>query len=82
RPTSSPAQLQAGELVGLQELPGQAWSIAGVRWIRQVRNGGTHMGIEIIAPSAQPCGLRLLRQTEQSRHYLPALLQPAVAAIS
>lgn len=53
-PKEVPAQLQAGELVGLQDLPGQAWSIAVVRWIRQVRNGGTQMGIEMIAPAAQP----------------------------
>ncbi len=81
-PKEVPAQLQAGELVGLQDLPGQAWSIAVVRWIRQVRNGGTQMGIEMIAPAAQPCGLQLLRKTEQSSHYLRALLLPAIAAIS
>ncbi|WP_446940370.1 cyclic-di-GMP receptor FimW [Pseudomonas aeruginosa] len=81
-PKEVPAQLQAGELVGLQDLPGQAWSIAVVRWIRQVRNGGTQMGIEMIAPAAQPCGLQLLRKTEQSSHYLRALLLPEIAAIS
>lgn len=40
------------------------WSIAVARRIRQVRNGGTQMGIEMIAPAAQPCGLQLLRKTE------------------
>ncbi len=36
-----PQQLQAGELVGIQDDAGQGWSIAMVRWIRQVRSGGT-----------------------------------------
>lgn len=48
-PKEVPAQLQAGELVGLQDLPGQAWSIAvvpGTQWRhadghRDDRPGGT-----------------------------------------
>ena len=81
-PKEIPSQLQAGELLGIQDAPGQGWSIAVVRWIRQVRGGGTQMGIELIAPIAQPCGLQLLRKSEQSSHYLRALLLPEIAAIS
>ena len=53
-----------------------------VRWIRQVRGGGTQMGIELVAPFAQPCGLQLMRKTEQHSQFLRALLLPAIAAIS
>ncbi|MDF3934209.1 molecular chaperone [Pseudomonas citronellolis] len=81
-PKEIPSQLQAGELLGIQDAPGQGWSVAVVRWIRQVRGGGTQMGIELIAPIAQPCGLQLLRKSEQSSHYLRALLLPEIAAIS
>ncbi|WP_374439359.1 molecular chaperone [Pseudomonas panipatensis] len=81
-PKEIPSQLQAGELLGIQDAPGQSWSIAVVRWIRQVRGGGTQMGIELIAPLAQSCGLQLLRKTEQSSQYLRALLLPEIAAIS
>lgn len=77
-----PSQLQAGELLGVQDAPGQAWSIAVVRWIRQVRGGGTQMGIELVAPQAQSCGVLLLRKGEQNSHYLRALLLPAIGAIS
>jgi hypothetical protein len=81
-PKEVPGQLQAGELLGLQDSPNQAWSVAVVRWIRQVRGGGTQMGIELVAPFAQPCGLQLMRKTEQSSQFLRALLLPAIAAIS
>ena len=81
-PKEIPSQLQAGELLGIQDAPEQGWSIAVVRWIRQVRGGGTQMGIELIAPLAQPCGLQLLRKTEQGSQYLRALLLPEIAAIS
>ncbi|MNM55742.1 hypothetical protein D3C81_668910 [compost metagenome] len=77
-----PSQLQAGELLGIQDAPDHAWSVAVVRWIRQVRAGGTQVGIELIAPVAQPCGLKLLRKPEQSSQYLRALLLPEIAVIS
>jgi hypothetical protein len=81
-PKEVPGQLQAGEILGLQDSPNQAWSVAVVRWIRQVRGGGTQMGIELVAPFAQPCGLQLMRKTEQNSQFLRALLLPAIAAIS
>ncbi|MCW8155289.1 molecular chaperone [Stutzerimonas stutzeri] len=77
-----PSQLQTGELLGLREGSAQSWSIAVVRWIRQVRGGSTQMGVELIAPQAQPCGLRLLRKVDQGSEYLRALLLPEIAAIS
>jgi len=49
-----PSLLQTGELLGLREDTGQTWSIAVVRWIRQVRGGSTQLGIELIAPQAKP----------------------------
>ncbi|MES2821381.1 MAG: molecular chaperone [Pseudomonadota bacterium] len=81
-PKEVPSQLQAGELLGLQDAPEQGWSVALVRWIRQVRGGGTQMGIELIAPRAQPCGLQLVRKAEQNSQFLRALLLPAIHAIS
>ncbi|MBS7662231.1 molecular chaperone [Pseudomonas lalucatii] len=81
-PKEVPSQLQAGELLGIQDAPEQSWSIAVVRWIRQVRGGGTQMGIELIAPHAQACGLQLVRKAEPHSHYLRALLLPEIAAIS
>lgn len=81
-PKEVPSQLQAGELLGIRDNPQQGWSVAVVRWIRQVRGGGTQMGIELIAPHAQSCGLQLVRKAEQNSQYLRALLLPEIAAIS
>ncbi|WP_252274958.1 molecular chaperone [Pseudomonas subflava] len=81
-PREVPPQLQAGELLGVQDSPDSAWSVAVVRWIRQVRGGGTQMGIELIAPHAQPCGVQLVRKSEQNSQYLRALLLPEIRVIS
>lgn len=80
-PKEVPKQLQAGELLGIQEESEQDWSLAVVRWIRQVRGGGTQMGIELVAPHCTPCAVKLIRKTEQPSNYLRGLILPAVAAI-
>lgn len=80
-PTEVPAELQAGEMLGIQDSTQQGWSIAVVRWIRQVRDAGTQMGIELVAPHAQPCGLQLVRSRDDHSHYLRGLLLPQISAI-
>lgn len=80
-PTAVPAELQAGEMVGIEDTAGGGWSIAVVRWIRQVRGGGTQMGIEQVAPYAEPCGLQLVRTRDDHSQYLRGLLLPAISAI-
>lgn len=80
-PKDVPEQLQAGEMVGIRDANDQAWSIAVVRWIRQVRNGAMQMGIELVAPHAQPCGLQLVRAENEHGHYLRGLLLPEISAI-
>lgn len=80
-PKEVPEQLQAGEMVGIRDANDQSWSIAVVRWIRQVRNGAMQMGIELVAPHAQPCGLQLLREQNEQGHYLRGLLLPEISAI-
>ncbi|VVN07522.1 hypothetical protein PS624_03652 [Pseudomonas fluorescens] len=80
-PNEVPAELQAGEMLGIQDSVSQGWSIAVIRWIRQVRGGGTQMGIELVAPHAQPCGLQLVRSRDDHSQYLRGLLLPEISAI-
>lgn len=80
-PKDVPKQLQAGELLGVQEENEHDWSLAVVRWIRQVRGGGTQMGIELVAPHCTPCAVKLIRKTEDPSTYLRGLVVPNVAAI-
>jgi len=77
-----PPQLQAGEIIALREAEERPWATAVIRWIRQVGTNNTQIGIELIAPNAQPCGLQLLRSSEKSSHFLRALLVPEIPALS
>ncbi|WP_454562454.1 molecular chaperone [Pseudomonas sp. AIG] len=80
-PNEVPAELQAGEMLGVQDSVSLGWSIAVIRWIRQVCGGGTQMGIELVAPHAQPCGLQLVRSRDDHSQYLRGLLLPEISAI-
>jgi hypothetical protein len=80
-PAEIPGQLQTGELLAIRESAEQPWSLAHVCWLRQARGTGTQMGVRLIAPSAQPCGLQLVRKGIQNSHYLRALLLPEVQAL-
>ncbi len=78
----APSQLQAGDIIGLSSDSCKSWVTAVIRWIRQIRNGGAQIGVELLAPNAQPCGVQLVRPGEESSNYLRGLLVPEIPAIS
>lgn len=80
--TDIPTSLQAGEILGVREQSNHPWSIAVVRWIRQVRNQGTQVGIELLAPSAAPCGVRLIQKVGNNSEYLRGLLLPEISVVN
>ncbi|MBQ0744983.1 MAG: GTPase [Marinobacter sp.] len=77
--TSVPPSMQAGEILGVREQRSHPWSIAVVRWIRQIRNHGTQIGIELLAPSGSPCGVRLIQKVGNSSEYLRGLMLPEIS---
>ncbi len=77
-----PTQLQAGEIIALRETQEKPWVTAVIRWVRKAGSTTTQIGIELIAPNAQPCGLQLLRSGGQPSHFLRALLVPEIPALS
>jgi len=76
-----PINVQAGEILGIRESEEQPWSIATIRWIRQVKQQGTQIGIELLAPSATPCGVQLIQRVGENSDYLRGLLLPPLPAI-
>ena len=80
-PSNAPSQLQAGDIIGLKASNERQWTTAVIRWIRQIRDGGAQIGVELLAPNAQPCGVQLLRSGTPS-NYLRCLLAPEITAIA
>lgn len=78
---SSPEQLQAGDLIGLQHPGEQSWHVAVIRWIRQPRGSGLQLGIELLAARAQPCSLRTRLANGQAGQHMRGLLIGAIPAL-
>jgi hypothetical protein len=77
-----PSSLQTGEILGVREQSSQPWSVAVVRWIRQIKNEGTQIGIELQAPTATPCAVRLIQKLGNSSEYLRGLMLPEISVIN
>lgn len=78
---AAPPALQAGEIVAVREQRHLRWSLAIVRWIRQLRQQNTQVGVELLAPNAVPCAIRLIHKDGHSSEYLRGLLLPALGSI-
>ena len=76
-----PNNIQAGEILSIRENSKQPWRIAVIRWIRHIKQSGTQIGIELLAPNAKPCGVQLLHKTGDPSEYLRGLLLPEISAI-
>lgn len=78
-----PPNLQAGEIIGVQEPGVKNWSIGVIRWIRQSANKQTPLlGIELLAPKAEAGAARLIQKTGNAGPLMRALLLPAIKAIA
>jgi len=78
---SAPAALRTGEMVGVREIGQSEWAIGVVRWVKQLATQGAQFGVELLAPRALPCGVRVLRKTGDAGSFLRALMLPALNAI-
>ncbi len=77
----APNSLQTGEVLGVREQPDHPWSVAVIRWIQQIRNLGTQIGVELLAPNARPVALRVEHKVGHSSEFLRGLLLPELSII-
>jgi hypothetical protein len=78
---ATPAALRTGEMLGVRELGQNEWAIGVVRWVKQLATQGAQFGVELLAPRATPCGVRVVRKTGDAGNFMRALLLPALNAI-
>lgn len=76
-----PPQVKTGEIVGIQEDAKQHWSIGVIRWVKQFKNEGARMGIEMLAPKAEPCGTQVIHKKGGVTEFMRTLLLPELKAI-
>jgi len=76
-----PVQLKAGELLGLREQGRHKWSIGVVRWIQQAKDA-TLLGVQTLAPQANPLGAAVIQKMGGYSEFLRALEIPPFKAIN
>ncbi|PVZ65677.1 hypothetical protein DC094_17485 [Pelagibaculum spongiae] len=77
-----PRQLQAGELVVMQnekEEQSEQWNIGAIRWVRRNGQLSVEFGVQLLAPAAQTVKLSLPKKDH--RESLRGLLLPELAAV-
>jgi len=75
-----PSSLQTGELVVIKEANSNEWSVGSIRWIRTQQNKPTQIGIELIAPKAEPVAVKQLNKTGDNGEFLRGIRIPAFLA--
>ncbi len=76
-----PPQVKTGEIVGILEDDKSHWSIAVIRWVKQFKNEGVRMGVELIAPKAEACGTQVIHKKGGVTEYMRTLMLPELRAI-
>lgn len=76
-----PPQVKTGEIIGIKEQEGQPWSIGVIRWVKQFRNEGARMGIELLAPKAEACGTQVIQKKGGITEFMRTLILPELKAV-
>lgn len=76
-----PPQVKTGEVIGIQENDDAMWSIGVIRWVKQFKNEGARMGVELLAPKAEACGAQAIHKKGGVTEYMRALILPELRAI-
>lgn len=80
--TELPADIKTGDLVCVRENESPHWAIAAIRWVSQVENDKTLLGLELLSPEAKPYGARMqpLKKGEETNP-MRVLLLPEIKLV-
>jgi hypothetical protein len=76
-----PPQVKTGEIAGILEPEKSHWSIGVIRWVKQFKDEGVRMGVELIAPKAEACGTQVVHKKGGVTEFMRTLMLPELRAI-
>jgi len=76
-----PGDTRSGDLVSLKEEQSRGWVLAVIRWISQLENARTLVGLELLSPQAKPYGALIHRKTGEKSAPMRVLLLPEVKLV-
>ncbi|MCB1676563.1 MAG: hypothetical protein KDI01_09740 [Halioglobus sp.] len=76
-----PGDIRTGDIVGIREQQGRDWVIAVIRWLSNLEQGRTLIGLELLSPRAMPYGARIHKKTGEKGAPLRVLLLPEIKLV-
>ena len=77
-----PGDARTGDIVSLkEEEERQEWVIAVIRWVSQLENARTLVGLELLSPRAKPYGALILQKTGEKTAPMRVLLLPEIKLV-
>jgi hypothetical protein len=76
-----PSQMRAGDIVGVREGGRSEWIIAVIRWVSQLKQAKSLIGVELLSPSAMPYGARVQKVTGEEAVLRRVLLLPEIKLV-
>lgn len=79
---SLPSSARTGDIVGVREGGRSEWVIAVIRWVSQLRDAKSLIGVELLSPRAMPYGARI--QAKSANEKVPlmrVLLLPEIKLV-
>jgi hypothetical protein len=76
-----PSHIKTGDAIAVREVDSNSWSIAVIRWVSQLKNQTTLLGVELLSPRATPYGARVQHKTGEHGDLMRALLLPEIKLV-
>lgn len=76
-----PGNIKTGDIACVREDENAHWAIAVVRWMSQLENNRSLVGLELISPSSEPYGARMRLKKGEETEPMRALLLPEIKLV-
>jgi len=76
-----PGDIKTGDIVAARENLSSPWVLAVIRWMSQLENARTLIGLELLSPRAEPYGARLQQKTGDLSQPMRVLLLPEIKLV-
>lgn len=77
-----PADIKTGDIVCVREEESARWAVAAIRWVSQLENSRTLIGLELLSPGAKPYGARVqLQKKGEEARPMRVLLLPEIKLV-
>jgi len=78
---SLPSTVRTGDIVGVREGGRSEWIIAVIRWVSQLKDAKSLIGVELLSPRAMPYGARIQHVTGVEAPMRRVLLLPEIKLV-